>query len=167
MSTRNPKLSGVNAVAAREIRTMSLAALPRTILFNRMQLPRNSEIFFPSSRRTPLSDLHIFIAISAIINALNSFSLPSSRRTPGPRLSTGTQAESLGPDFRRDDENLEQAVTNGAWPLPHQDKTKTDGRIRNVNLKLCARKFSCGFRRLRSRIPNSATGNSALAIRRA
>ena len=29
--------------------------------------------------------------------------IPSSRRTPGPRLSTVTQAESLGPDFRRDD----------------------------------------------------------------
>jgi hypothetical protein len=35
-----------------------------------------------------------------------NFPLPpilSSRRTPGPRPSTGTQAESLGPDFRRDD----------------------------------------------------------------
>ena len=29
---------------------------------------------------------------------------PSSRRKPGPRLSTGTQAKSLGPGFRRDDE---------------------------------------------------------------
>jgi simple sugar transport system ATP-binding protein len=28
---------------------------------------------------------------------------PSSRRTPGPRLSTSTQAESLGPNFHRDD----------------------------------------------------------------
>jgi methylmalonyl-CoA mutase len=34
---------------------------------------------------------------------------PSSRREPGPRLSTGTQAESLGPGFRRDDENWETA----------------------------------------------------------
>jgi hypothetical protein len=144
-------------VAAREIRAMSLAALPSTILFHRMQLPRNSEIFFSSSRRTPLSDLHIFIAISAIINALNSFSLPSSRRTPGPRLSTRTHAESLGPDLRRDDENLEQAGTNGAWPLPHQDKTETNGRFRNVSSKLCARKFSCSFRKLRSRMPNSST----------
>ena len=30
---------------------------------------------------------------------------PSSRRKPGPRLSTGTHAENLGPDFRRDDES--------------------------------------------------------------
>ncbi len=34
---------------------------------------------------------------------------PSSRRKPGPRLSIGTQAESLGPGFRRDDENWETA----------------------------------------------------------
>jgi hypothetical protein len=57
----------------------------------------------PSSWRKPLSDSHIFVAIVAFINALNSFFFPSSRRTPGPRLATSERAESLGPDFRRDD----------------------------------------------------------------
>ena len=32
-----------------------------------------------------------------------SFLFPSSRRTPGPRLATSEHAESLDPDFRRDD----------------------------------------------------------------
>jgi hypothetical protein len=54
--------------------------------------------------RNALSDSHIFAAIIAAINALNSFLIPSSRRPcyaeaklqlregekPGPRLSTGT-----------------------------------------------------------------------------
>ncbi len=44
--------------------------------------------------------------IAQSVNALISFFFPSSRRTPGPRLSTSTHAESLGPDFRRDDRNF-------------------------------------------------------------
>jgi hypothetical protein len=58
------------------------------------------------SRLSSLSDSHIFAAMIAAINALNSFFLPSSRRKPGPRLSTGTQTESLDPDVRRDDEKM-------------------------------------------------------------
>ena len=60
-----------------------------------------------------LSDSHIFTAIFAIINALNSFFLPSSRRTSGPRLSACVPVESLGPDFHRDDEKMKCLL---GWP---------------------------------------------------
>ena len=40
----------------------------------------------------------------------SAFQYLSSRRTPGPRLSTSTEAESLGPVFRRDDRKKVQAA---------------------------------------------------------
>ena len=56
-----------------------------------------------------MSHAHIF----AITNALNSFFLPSSRRTSGPRLSACVPVESLGPDFHRDDEKTKCLL---GWP---------------------------------------------------
>ena len=51
---------------------------------------------------------------------------PSSRRKPGPRLSTGTQAESLGPGFRRDDENWETAEGIRVSTSYLEDESYTD-----------------------------------------
>ena len=61
----------------------------------------------PSScrRRGIGSDSKLPSSLLLSVITANAILLPSSRRTPGPRLSASTHAESLGPDFRRDDGN--------------------------------------------------------------